>query len=63
MELFDNLALGFSTASTLYNLGFCLIGVLLGTLSGAWEQAASSNTVPSRNGFSSELIGPGRLRC
>lgn len=34
MELFNNLALGFSTASTLANLGFCLIGVLLGTLIG-----------------------------
>ena len=34
MELFDNLALGFATASTLTNIGFCLIGVLLGTLIG-----------------------------
>ena len=32
MELFNNLALGFSTASSLENLFFCLIGVLLGTL-------------------------------
>src|SRR4030095_5358762 len=32
MQLFDNLLLGFATASTLWNLGFCLIGVLLGTL-------------------------------
>ena len=34
MELFDNLALGFSTASSLNNILFCLIGVLLGTLIG-----------------------------
>jgi putative tricarboxylic transport membrane protein len=33
-DLFDNIALGFTTASTLWNLGFCLIGVLLGTLIG-----------------------------
>ena len=34
MELIDNLALGFATASTFANIGFCLIGVLLGTLIG-----------------------------
>ena len=34
MELFDNLALGFATASTLWNLLYCFVGVLLGTLIG-----------------------------
>jgi TctA family transporter len=34
MELLGNLALGFSTAATLDNLLYCLIGVVLGTLVG-----------------------------
>jgi TctA family transporter len=34
MELLSNLALGFSTAATLGNLMYCLIGVILGTLVG-----------------------------
>lgn len=34
MELFDNLALGFSTALTFQNLLYCLIGCVLGTLIG-----------------------------
>ncbi len=34
MELFDNLMLGFSVALTLQNLGYCFIGVFLGTLIG-----------------------------
>ena len=34
MELLDNLALGFSTALTLQNLMYCLIGCVLGTLIG-----------------------------
>jgi TctA family transporter len=34
MELLDNLALGFSTAITLQNLAYCLIGCVLGTLIG-----------------------------
>jgi putative tricarboxylic transport membrane protein len=34
MELLDNLALGFSTALTLQNLLYCLIGCVLGTLIG-----------------------------
>ncbi|MGD9829271.1 MAG: tripartite tricarboxylate transporter permease [Hyphomicrobiaceae bacterium] len=34
MELFSNLALGFETALTLQNLGYALIGCLLGTLIG-----------------------------
>jgi TctA family transporter len=34
MELFDNLSLGFSTAFTLANLGWCLLGVFLGTAVG-----------------------------
>lgn len=34
MELLSNLGLGFSVASSFANLGFCLIGVLLGTLIG-----------------------------
>ena len=34
MELFDNLALGFSVALSLQNILYCFIGVLLGTLIG-----------------------------
>ena len=34
MDLFANLALGFSTAATVENLLYCFIGVLLGTLIG-----------------------------
>ena len=34
MELIDNLALGFSTALTMQNLLYCLIGCVLGTLIG-----------------------------
>lgn len=34
MDLFANLALGFATALSLQNLGFCFLGVLLGTLIG-----------------------------
>ncbi|MFD2262127.1 tripartite tricarboxylate transporter permease [Lacibacterium aquatile] len=34
MEVFDNLALGFGVVLTFDNLGYCLIGVLLGTLIG-----------------------------
>ena len=32
MDLFANLALGFSVAFTLQNLAYCFIGVLVGTL-------------------------------
>jgi hypothetical protein len=45
MELFDNLALGFSTASTLWNLFFCLIGVLLGTLIGVLPGIGATATI------------------
>lgn len=45
MELFSNLALGFSTASTIYNLGFCLIGVLLGTLIGVLPGIGATATI------------------
>ena len=34
MDLFGNLALGFATAVSLQNLGYCFLGVLLGTLIG-----------------------------
>ncbi|WP_293779806.1 tripartite tricarboxylate transporter permease [uncultured Oxalicibacterium sp.] len=34
MELFNNLALGFDTALTLANLGYCLFGVFIGTAVG-----------------------------
>src|ERR1044071_1630195 len=34
MELLDSLALGVSTAFTLANLFYCLLGVILGTLIG-----------------------------
>jgi TctA family transporter len=45
MELFDNLALGFSTASTFWNLAFCLIGVLLGTLIGVLPGIGATATI------------------
>jgi putative tricarboxylic transport membrane protein len=45
MELFDNLALGFSTATTFTNLGFCLIGVLLGTLIGVLPGIGATATI------------------
>ncbi len=45
MELFDNLALGFYTASTLHNLFFCLIGVLLGTLIGVLPGIGATATI------------------
>ncbi|WP_027535093.1 tripartite tricarboxylate transporter permease [Bradyrhizobium sp. WSM3983] len=34
MDILSNLLLGFQTAGTLFNLGYCLIGVFLGTLIG-----------------------------
>ncbi len=45
MDLFSNLALGFMTASTLANLGFCLIGVLLGTLIGVLPGIGATATI------------------
>ena len=34
MELLSNLALGFATAATVYNLTYCFVGVFLGTFIG-----------------------------
>ena len=45
MDLIDNLALGFATASTLANIGFCLIGVLLGTLIGVLPGIGATATI------------------
>ncbi|MCJ1899429.1 MULTISPECIES: tripartite tricarboxylate transporter permease [Paracoccus] len=45
MELFSNLALGFSVASSLENLAFCLIGVLLGTLIGVLPGIGATATI------------------
>lgn len=45
MELLNNLALGFSTASTVYNIGFCLIGVILGTLIGVLPGIGATATI------------------
>src|SRR4026208_1866506 len=45
MELLSNLALGFATATTLWNLAFCLIGVLLGTLIGVLPGIGATATI------------------
>lgn len=45
MELFSNLGLGFATASTFVNIGFCLIGVLLGTLIGVLPGIGATATI------------------
>ena len=45
MELFSNLALGFATASSIENLFFCLIGVLLGTLIGVLPGIGATATI------------------
>lgn len=45
MDFLQNLTLGFSTASTLANLGFCLIGVMLGTLIGVLPGIGATATI------------------
>ncbi|GAB1581918.1 tripartite tricarboxylate transporter permease [Phyllobacterium phragmitis] len=45
MELFSNLALGFATAASPWNLVFCLIGVLLGTLIGVLPGIGATATI------------------
>jgi putative tricarboxylic transport membrane protein len=45
MDLFNNLALGFSTATSFENLMFCLIGVLLGTLIGVLPGIGATATI------------------
>jgi putative tricarboxylic transport membrane protein len=45
MDLFANLALGFSVASSLENMAFCLIGVLLGTLIGVLPGIGATATI------------------
>ncbi len=45
MELFSNLALGFATAASPWNLLFCLIGVLLGTLVGVLPGIGATATI------------------
>ncbi|UXU76462.1 MULTISPECIES: tripartite tricarboxylate transporter permease [unclassified Paracoccus (in: a-proteobacteria)] len=45
MELFSNLALGFSVASSLANMFFCLIGVILGTLIGVLPGIGATATI------------------
>jgi TctA family transporter len=45
MELLSNLVLGFATATTLWNLAFCLIGVLLGTLIGVLPGIGATATI------------------
>ena len=45
MDLFDNLSLGFATASTIQNLGFCFVGVLLGTLIGVLPGIGPTATI------------------
>ncbi len=45
MDLLNNLALGFATASTLWNILFCLIGVMLGTLIGVLPGIGATATI------------------
>lgn len=45
MELLNNLALGFSVASSLANMAFCLIGVILGTLIGVLPGIGATATI------------------
>ncbi|MRX50000.1 tripartite tricarboxylate transporter permease [Paracoccus sp. S-4012] len=45
MDLLSNLALGFSVAGSLTNMGFCLIGVMLGTLIGVLPGIGATATI------------------
>ena len=45
MDLFANLGLGFSVATTLTNIGFCFVGVLLGTLVGVLPGIGATATI------------------
>ncbi|MFC3569110.1 tripartite tricarboxylate transporter permease [Paracoccus simplex] len=45
MDLLGNLAMGFSVASSLANLAFCLIGVILGTLIGVLPGIGATATI------------------
>ncbi len=45
MELLDNLALGFSTALTLDNLLYCLVGTILGTMIGVLPGLGPTATI------------------
>ncbi|MFC3629749.1 tripartite tricarboxylate transporter permease [Paracoccus angustae] len=45
MDLLSNLAMGFGVASSLANLAFCLIGVLLGTLIGVLPGIGATATI------------------
>ena len=45
MDLLSNLALGFGVASSLANLAFCLVGVLLGTLIGVLPGIGATATI------------------
>lgn len=45
MNLFENLAIGFSVATSIENLAFCLIGVLLGTLIGVLPGIGATATI------------------
>ncbi|MBB5275215.1 TctA family transporter [Rhizobium rosettiformans] len=45
MDFISNLALGFSTAGSVENLFFCLIGVILGTLIGVLPGIGATATI------------------
>ena len=45
MPILDNLGLGFAQALTLTNLGFCFVGVLLGTLIGVLPGLGPAATI------------------
>ena len=51
MDLLSNLGMGFSVASSFANLGFCLIGVLLGTLIGVLPGIGATATLAGIDKF------------
>ena len=51
MDILSNLVLGFQTAGTPLNLGYCLIGVFLGTLIGVLPGLGPVATIAMLSAF------------